>query len=83
MIEWGVTDSNMVESKDWNGTKIIFKLNKTENGIELTFSHVDWKSETECYKKCTGGWQFYLNSLKSYLETGQGQPYNTEEHKNG
>ena len=78
LIEWKVTDSKMLQTDDWVGTTITFEINKSDNGTDLVFVHTNWKSETECYKKCTDGWQHFIGSLKSYLETGKGQPFKPE-----
>ena len=77
LVEWQVTDSWMVETEDWNGTVIRFRLSGDEQGgTVLDFTHSGWKEEGRCFVACTDGWEFYLrDSLKRYLETGAGEPY--------
>lgn len=76
LVEWKVEDSRMMKTGEWNGTTITFEIVEKDRKTELSFVHKDWKEETECYKKCTNGWtHFIVNSLKSYLESGVGQPF--------
>ena len=77
LVEWKVTDSKMGGTPEWNGTTVSFELAENENGgTDLNFIHKDWKDETELYKKCTDGWNYFVgDSLKSYLETGKGKPF--------
>lgn len=77
LVEWQVTNSWMVETEDWNGTVIRFRLSAgSAGGSILEFVHSGWREESRCFVACTAGWQFYLgDSLKRYLETGQGEPY--------
>jgi uncharacterized protein YndB with AHSA1/START domain len=77
LVQWKVTGGKMMQTDDWRGTTIIFKLSNNEKGgTDINFMHEDFKSETECYKKCVEGWHhFIVVSLKSYLETGKGVPF--------
>jgi uncharacterized protein YndB with AHSA1/START domain len=80
LVEWEVTDSQMLKTKDWIGTRIKFGLSESEGKTNLNFSHENWEEETECFKECTKGWGYFLNSLKSYLETGKGTPFEAKEN---
>ena len=40
----------------------------------LYFRHQGLTPELECFDMCHEGWTHYLDSLVSYVETGQGQP---------
>lgn len=76
LVEWKVTDSKMMGTPEWINTTITFELSEKDGKTELSFTHEDWKDETECFKKCTDGWKhFVADSLKSYLETGEGKPF--------
>lgn len=77
VLIWQVVDSKMLGTEDWTHTIILFELQDNGDGTTtMRFSHKDWKEETECFQKCTNGWAFYLgDSLKMYLETGQGKPF--------
>lgn len=72
-----VVDSKMHHVAEWTHTTLVFELEDNGDGTTtMKFSHKGWKEETECFQKCTEGWAFFLgDSLKSYLETGQGKPF--------
>jgi|SRR5882724_8964711 len=57
----------------WVGTALNWNLKA--NGAEtlLTFEHDGWKDEAPA--PVAQGWQHFLASLKSYAETGVGQPW--------
>lgn len=77
LVEWKVMDAKMMGTTEWINTVITFELSEKDGKTELSFIHKGWKEETECFKKCTDGWNhFVADSLKSYLETGKGKPFN-------
>ena len=75
VVEWKVTDSKMMGTNEWLNTKVIFELSEENGKTNRNFVHEGWKEETKCFESCTGGWNHFMNSLKSYLETGQGNPF--------
>jgi len=77
LVEWECVESTMMKTKDWVGTTIRFELSSTDQGgTNLEFTHSGWPGETDCYKACVDGWAHFLGkSLKAYLETGKGQPF--------
>jgi len=74
-VVWKVIESKMMGTDDWQGTTVIFKLKGNNGNTDVSFIHEDWKSESECFKKCTDGWKHFMGSLKLYLETGTGNPF--------
>ena len=60
---------------EWIDTDIEFKILDKSDKSYLVFKHMNWKSESENYAKCNHYWGNYLESLKSYCETGEGKPY--------
>jgi hypothetical protein len=42
---------------------------------ELTFRHAGLRPSLDCYDSCSLGWDHYLRSLRSLVETGTGMPY--------
>ena len=45
----------------------------------LVFEHVGLTANLDCYETCNSAWSWYLNqSLRSYLETGDGKPYGND-----
>lgn len=82
LVEWECLDSRHDEStgyhdlKDWVGTRMLFEIRDTGDGnSELQFTHFGL-AELECIESCSRGWSFFLDeSLRGYLERGQGQPW--------
>jgi len=70
-VHWECVDGD----KEWIGTKLSFELNEKEEKITLSFSHLNWENESEFFGFCNHQWGRYLDSLKSYCETGNGHPY--------
>jgi hypothetical protein len=83
-IVWHVVDSqiNFVRDRsEWDGTDIVFEIEKKGDKTEIRFTHVGLVPAIECYDGCSGAWGFYVNeSLRSFIETGKGQP-NPDEHR--
>lgn len=78
-VVWLVTDSylSFLENKtEWTGTEIRFKISQKEGITQLHFTHVGLVPESECYKDCFKGWNYFLqNSLLNLITTGSGQPH--------
>lgn len=62
--------------KEWLGTEIIWKLSYSEyeNNTIISFEHDGLTPQLACYETCNQGWDYFLDSLKQYLETGKGTP---------
>lgn len=62
----------------WIGTKIITEISSTPQGCDVVFSHADfdekWKGQ-DAFEQTKGTWNHFVQSLKSYCETGEGQPW--------
>lgn len=61
--------------EEWIDTVISMKLVPDGMATKLVFEHAGWKKKTDFFKLATGRWKEFLESLKSYCETGTGQPY--------
>jgi len=60
---------------EWTGTTITFDLvARDRRSTELRFSHDGWGDETEWFEHCSDGWDYFLDSLKRYVENGEGNP---------
>ena len=76
-IVWLVTESklNFLENKsEWTGTKIIFEIEEGSDETKIRFTHIGLVPESECYKDCFNGWNYYLQSLLNLINTGVGKP---------
>lgn len=60
-------------SAGWEGTSVTWQLTPTQNGTTLVFNHNGFDEAYE-YRQARGTWEYFLASLKSYLETGKGTP---------
>jgi len=62
----------------WIGTKIITEISESENGCEVVFSHAGfqekWRGQ-EPFEMTKQGWVHFVNSLVSYCQKGEGQPW--------
>ena len=79
-VVWHVEDSllnipGLENKKEWIGTTIIWKIAGSDDGTTLHLEHQGLHPKIECYQICSDGWKQFTESLKSYIETGQGTPY--------
>jgi uncharacterized protein YndB with AHSA1/START domain len=58
----------------WAGTSVTWQLTPVHNGTRLLFTHDGFTQVDEPYEQTRSNWEYFLNSLKSYLETGTGTP---------
>ena len=78
-IVWHVTESYIGfvdDTKEWNGTDIVFEIARTGGKTELHFTHVGLVPAIACYGKCEGAWTFLIQeSLRDRITKGRGQPF--------
>jgi len=81
-IVWHIVDADInfvKDKKEWNGTDVVFEINKKDGKTEVRFTHVGLAPRIECYGKCAGAWSFYINdSLRGLITTGKGDPNDRE-----
>lgn len=69
-------DMASLENKsEWVGTTLIWAVEPGEHGTTLTFLHEGLNQSFQCYHVCESGWDYFLESLQAYLETGKGTPH--------
>lgn len=70
--------AHLKKHDEWIGTTLTFQLKQNNSGgTDLDFTHEGLTSDLECYNVCFSAWSHFLKkSLKNYVETGKGQPYN-------
>ncbi len=59
----------------WEGTTITWDLAPASTGTTLRFGHYGFAVVDAGYEQTRTGWAYFLESLKTYLETGEGTPY--------
>ena len=60
---------------EWMGTKMIWTFVGDNPHSTLHFLHEGLNERFECYEICEAGWDEFLSSLNTYLETGKGKPF--------
>ena len=58
----------------WAGTSVTWQIEPVQSGTNLVFTHDGFAQVDEAYEQTRGNWRYFLDSLKSYLETGKGTP---------
>ena len=72
-IEWTcVAEEN---NPDWIGTRLAIRLAGSGGGTHVELLHAGFREKTKVYEMCIGGWQYFMQSLKTYAETGRGTPH--------
>lgn len=58
----------------WMGTTVTWQLTSAPDGTKVAFTQDGFTRTDEGYQQTQRNWDYFLNSLKSYLETGKGNP---------
>ena len=69
-VLWQVADG----PKEWIGTKVRWDLKQDGDYAIVLLKHQDWREPVEFMHHCSTKWAIFLMSLKSFGETGRGQP---------
>lgn len=62
----------------WINSILNFEIKEKSNGSILVFTHSTFDDKFKdhpAYKMTVDGWNFFMKSLKSFCETGKGQPW--------
>lgn len=72
-LTWNVLECTLHE---WPGTQITFNITPTSDGGSLLkLEHIGLNPQLECFESCSSGWEYFMVSLKQYVETGRGTPH--------
>jgi uncharacterized protein YndB with AHSA1/START domain len=69
-VRWTCVGPDM---ESWVGTSLRWDLAADETGTEVAFEHGGWKGPPP--EPVVQGWHHFLGSLRSFVETGTGQPW--------
>ena len=75
-LVWLCTSNNVFESMVNNELTFEIKQNGKESILTFTQNSSDskWKKHPE-HQNIVDGWNFFMDSLKNYCETGEGDPW--------
>lgn len=76
-VVWLTLESRLsfvVDSSEWNGSEVIFEIKQQADKTILIFTHKGLHPGLACYEGCSTGWNFYLDSLRKLIITGEGHP---------
>ena len=83
ILTWDVSQSYMdleflTKKDEWAGTSMYWKIEPSGKGSKISFRHEGLVPAFECFEVCQNGWDYFLDSLKDFLNGGQGKPYSGE-----
>ncbi|WP_298294014.1 SRPBCC domain-containing protein [uncultured Litoreibacter sp.] len=62
--------------QEWLDTVVRWEFTTEGNQARVKLDHIGLKPNLLCFDICKAGWDFFfLDSLKAYLETGEGKPH--------
>lgn len=62
--------------EEWLNNELYWNFKKNDDFVEISLLHKGLTPDLNCYNVCELAWDFFIpTSLKSYLETGQGNPH--------
>ncbi len=81
-VVWECVESNQDDihnikgmDEEWLGSKLYWNIAEKGEMIEVELLHQGLVPHGNCYDVCSAAWDFYItDSLKSFLETGEGKP---------
>jgi len=77
-VAWHIVTADLsfvADKTEWNGTEIVFEIERRGDKTEVRFTHVGLVPTFECYGDCSGAWGYYVqDSLVPLITTGRGAP---------
>ena len=64
-----------VSDHGWLGHTFIFELDQNDGKTRIRFSHNGWEEQSDFYAGCSFSWGRYMQSLRQYCETGNGEAF--------
>ena len=75
-ITWECIGGEPEFNAEWIHTKIVWKLSEENENTIVQFLHDGLTPEVKCYNICAPTWDMFITeSLKSFVETGEGKPH--------
>ena len=59
----------------WLGHTFVFELDQNDGKTRIRFSHNGWEDQGDFYAGCSFSWGRYMQSLRQYCETGNGEAF--------
>jgi len=73
-IVWRVVESYLSaleNTREWDGTEIVFDIAKNGDKTDVTFTHVGL-APLECYDRCSRAWSYFvMDSLKKRITASE------------
>ena len=67
---------------EWEGTKLRWRIQKQGEKTRIVLVHDGLMPFLNCYGVCEQGWDyFFVKSLKQYLDTGVGSPFENKTYQ--
>ncbi len=77
-----ITDKPDAPETEWLGSTVRWKIELHADHTDIHFTHDGLTPELDFYDVCESGWDlFFVDSLKSYLDTGVGKPHQMDSKK--
>lgn len=63
--------------EDWVGHIFTFNLDSNEGKTRIRFEQSSWKETGDFYASCNFSWGRFMESLRQYCQTGNGEAFGT------
>jgi uncharacterized protein YndB with AHSA1/START domain len=81
-VAWHVVDSHIgfvADEREWDGTDIVFEIEKKGQRTEVRFTHVGLVPVIDCYDACSRAWGHYINdALFRWIMTSKKREVSSE-----
>lgn len=65
----------------WVGHTLIFLLDENDDKTRIRFTHDGWNTQDDYYSACCFSWGRYMESLRQYCQTGNGEAFGSEGYR--